>query len=112
MSFLVSKRAWLDVIKPTTTVAAHDLEHLPSGWLVLSLLIAPLAIVLALVIGLASWILGGVGAGLWAAGITSWATIVIAPIYIRASCGPDTRVGCRKCSIRKSNLLTHREGEP
>ena len=88
--------------RSTKKWTADNVNHVLCELIFLSLLICPFAIVLTVVIGLISWIMGGVAVGLWALGITGLATMVLAPIVIRIACGPDTRVDCKECALTSS----------
>ncbi len=89
----------------------HHLEHLLSEIVFLGALIFPVAVVLAALVGLITWIVAGPDMGVQASWITLCATIVLVPIYIRVSCGPDTRVDCDHCTMMASRR-NHRNGQP
>lgn len=93
--------------RSTKQLTAHNVNHVLCELMFLSLLICPFAIVLTVVVGLLSWTLGGVAAGLRASGITWGATMVLVPIVIRICCGPDTRVGCEDCALKSSLPKSH-----
>jgi hypothetical protein len=88
-------------------VKAHDLKHLLSEVLLLGALVFPFALGLASLTGLASWIIAGTDAVLSASGIVWCATMIVVPIALRISCGPDTRVMCDHCTTRKPGRPNH-----
>lgn len=79
------------------SITMHRLKHLSSETLVLGILVFPVAVALATLVGLASWMIGGQEIGLQVSWITWCATMVVAPISLRLSCGPDTRAICDRC---------------
>ena len=87
----------------------HDVEHLLWEMMFLGLLLFPFAIVLTLVVGLAGWLTGGVGVSLWASSIVMCGTLALGPPFVRASCGPDTRVGCEHCSVPRQGPSIYRD---
>lgn len=89
----------------------HNLKHLLSETLLLGVLVFPFAIALAALLGLASWIMGGHAVGLRASWVTWCATMGIAPLVLRISCGPDTRVICDRCTTLRASRLKRRCGE-
>lgn len=89
----------------------HNLKHLLSETLVLGALVMPFAVALAVLIGLASWIWGGHEIGVRASWIALCATMSVAPIFLRVSCGPDTRVICDHCMALRKSRLYHRCGK-
>jgi len=95
---LVWKHALAHVIQQLrNTLPVHVGGHYVGELIFLCLLSTPIAIIVALFIGLAGWFWGGSVAGLWTAAITGTATMVLLPLYIRVSCGPNTRVECERC---------------
>lgn len=108
-SFVVSKRAMSLVLQRLRTkVTVHVGKHVALELLFLALATTPLAIIVAVVSGLAGWLLGGWADGLWTAAIAGMTILVLAPLYIRLSCGPDTRIDCAECFRRKSSPVHHR----
>jgi hypothetical protein len=89
-------------------MTTHTLKHLLSELLVLGMVVCPFASVAAGLLGIAGWTMGGFEVGLWTTGIVLGATMGLAPIVVRVSCGPDTRVGCDLCRIPESRLLEYR----
>lgn len=75
----------------------HHVKHLLSEILVLGALVCPVAIALAALTGLASWIFGGPESGIRASWITWCVTMGVFPLCVRLWCGPDTRVTCDRC---------------
>jgi len=88
----------------------HHLKHFLSEILVLGALIVPVAVALATLIGLASWLIGGQEIGLRASWITWCATMGVVPIFLRLSCGPDTRMICDRCLTALNRRLHHSLG--
>ncbi len=85
----------------------HQLKHLLSETLFLGALIFPVAVAVAALVGLVSWIVAGPDMGVQATWITWCATIGVVPIVLRVYGGPDTRVICDRCMMMASRL-THR----
>ena len=75
----------------------HPLKHLLSEVLLLGTVLFPVAMALAALVGLASWMMGGQEDGLRASWIAWCVTMGVVPIVLRLSCGPDTRVICDRC---------------
>ena len=75
----------------------HHLKHLLSETLVLGMLVFPVAVALAVLVGLISWILVGLEMGFRASCITWCATMGVVPIVLRTAWGPDTRAICERC---------------
>ncbi|HLZ35899.1 MAG TPA: PilZ domain-containing protein [Nitrospira sp.] len=92
----------------SNNVTTHELEHWLWEFLFLTVLLFPFAIVLALLVGLASWLTGGALLHIWPTGIVFFGTLVLGPLFVRVSCGPDTRVGCARCPLPKPTRLTDR----
>ncbi len=88
----------------------HQLEHLLSEIVFLGALIFPVAMAVAALVGLVTWIVAGPDMGVQALWITWCATLGVVPIVLRVSCGPDTRVICDRC-IMMASRLTHRGGQ-
>ena len=88
----------------------HHLKHFLSEIVALGVLIVPVAVALTALIGLASWILGGQEIGLRASWITWCATMGVVPIFLRLSCGPDTRMICDRCITALKRRLHHSFG--
>lgn len=90
----------------------HHLKHFLSEILALGALIVPVAVALAGLIGVASWIIGGQESGLRASWITWCATMGVVPIFLRLSCGPDTRMICDRCitALKRRLHHSHRRG--
>ena len=88
----------------------HHLKHFLSEILALGALIVPVAVALAMLIGLASWLIGGQESGLRASWITWCATMGVVPIFLRLSCGPDTRMICDRCLTALKRGLHHSFG--
>ena len=88
----------------------HHLKHLLSETMVLGALVFPVAMALAALVGLVSWILAGHEMGLRASWITWCATMGVVPIILRTAWGPDTRVICDHC-ITASRLNRWRRKE-
>jgi len=91
-------------------MTAHNLKHLASEVSFISALLSPLAFLLALLIGLAGWLVKGWVFGLWLWGIALGISLVVLPVAIRITCGPDTRVVCEFCRNRESYRLNGRHG--
>jgi PilZ domain len=75
----------------------HHVKHLLSETLALGAFICPVAMAMAALVGLASWMIGGQEHGLLASWITWCVTMGAVPIFLRLSCGPDTSVICDRC---------------
>ena len=90
---------------------SHYLTHLLSEILVLGALVFPAAIVLAALVGLTTWIIGGQEMGFQASWITWCATMGLVPVALRVSCGPDTRAICERCITSCTRPLRHRESK-
>lgn len=89
----------------------HRLTHLLSEILVLGALVFPVAMVLAALVGLVSWIVAGPDIGVQASWITWCTTLGVAPIVLRVYWGPDTRVICDRCIMMMASRLSHRGGQ-
>lgn len=88
----------------------HNIQHWLSETLFLSVLVSPLAFLLATAIGLGSWLSGGSDSALFAAGL-SWSLVMtVLPVWLRLSCGPDTRMICERCiaTVKKTHGQTSR----
>jgi PilZ domain len=95
---LVWKRPMSLVIQRLrNNMTVHIVEHYVSELIFLSLFMTPIAFIVALIIGLGSWFWKGLVAGLWTTAVAGTATMVFLPLYIRVSCGPNTRVECERC---------------
>lgn len=88
----------------------HHLKHFLSEILALGALTVPVAVALAALIGLASWLIGGQEIGLRASWITWCATMGVVPIFLRVFCGPDTRMICDRCITGLKHGLHHSSG--
>lgn len=75
----------------------HQLNHRLSEVLVLGAFVCPVAMALAALVGLTSWMVGGQASGLRASWITWCATMGAVPLFLRLSCGPDMSVTCDRC---------------
>ena len=78
-------------------MSLHHLKHLLSETLVLGAVVFPGAVALAVLVGLATWILAGYEMGFRASWITWCATMGVVPIVLRMEWGPDTRAICERC---------------
>jgi hypothetical protein len=87
----------------------HHLQHLLSEMFVLAAIVLPFAAAFALVVALASWIMGGHLQALQVFSTSFAVTLGIAPIVLRGTFGPDTRVLCERCIMaRKPNPIKER----
>lgn len=86
-------------------MTVHVGKHFSFELISLFLLTTPVAIIVAIFIGLAGGLLGEWVVGLWTAAIAGMATLVLVPIYIRVSRGPNTQVNCADCITQE---LSHR----
>jgi hypothetical protein len=89
-------------------MSIHHLKHLLTESLVLGVLVFYLAMALAALVGLVSWILGGQEIVLKASWVTWCATIAIVPFALRLVFGPENRVICRTWMAR---WLKHRRAK-
>ena len=90
----------------------HHVKHLLSEVVVLGALVFPFAMALAALAGLASWMMGGQPSGLRASWITWCATMGAVPLFLRLSCGPDTRVICDRCLTASRRNPWHQQAVP
>ena len=90
----------------------HQLKHRLSELLVLGALVCPVAVALAALVGLASWMMGGQEHGLQASWITWGVTMGVVPIFLRLSCGPDTSVICDRCLTASRRHPCHQPAIP
>ena len=89
----------------------HHLKNLLTESLVLRALIVYLAMMVALLVGLASWTLGGQKFVLKASWFGWCATIAMVPFALRIIFGPDTSVICNHCRTWMASWLKHRRGK-
>src|SRR5512146_856248 len=92
-----------------THVTVHVGGHYVFELLFLVLLMTPVAITVAVFSDLAAWLSAGRAVGLWAAAGAGTATLVFLPLYIRASCGPNTQVDCEQCIAQEMSRRLERE---
>jgi hypothetical protein len=86
----------------------HRLTHMVSEIFVISVLVLPIATVLAALVGFVSW-LAHSDVALLAAGIIFGLVVGIVPITIWLSFGPDTTVICERCLMwLKRHIKTNR----
>jgi len=76
---------------------SHHLYHLLSELLFLAVIVCPIAVVFAVLIGLGASMFTGPVEGLNASWISFCAVVSIVPLAVRACGGPDTRVICEEC---------------
>lgn len=91
-------------------MSIYHLKHLLIESLVLGALVFYLAMALATLVGLVSWILGGQESVLKASWISWCATIAIVPFALRLVFGPDTRVIFDRCRTWMASWRKHRRG--
>ena len=91
-------------------MSIHHLKHLLIESLVLGALVFYLAMALATLVGLVSWILGGQESVLKASWISWCATIAIVPFALRLAFGPDRRVIFDRCRTWMASWLKQRRG--
>ncbi len=89
----------------------HHLKNLLIESLVLGALLFYLAMMVAALVGLASWILGGQEVLLKASWVGWCATIAMVPFALRIIFGPDTSVICNHCRTWMASWLKHRRGK-
>lgn len=85
----------------------HHIQHWFSEIFFLSVLVSPLAFVLATAIGLASWLCGS-DSGFLLAGFSWIFAMTVFPVWLRITCGPDTRIICQHCITSGKELQIQR----
>jgi PilZ domain len=88
-------------------MSIHHLKNLLIESLVLGALVFYLAMMIAALVGLASWILGGQEFLLKASWVGWCVTIAMVPFALRIIFGPDARVICNHCRTWMERWLKH-----
>jgi len=88
-------------------MSIHHLKNLLIESLVLGALVFYLAMMIAALVGLTSWILGGQEFLLKASWVGWCATIAMIPFGLRIIFGPDARVICNHCRTWMASWLKH-----
>ena len=92
-------------------MSIHHLKHLLTESLVFGALVFYLALALATLVGLVSWILGEQEIVFKASWVTWCATIAIIPFALRLVFGADTRVISKRCRTWMASWLKHRRAK-